>query len=417
MRAWSTRSGFSAVRKIAWLLLLLFVFAIPWEYSLDLGVPFGNIARIVGLVLLVVAVPAVLQSGRMHRPGTLQWLTLALYLWFCCSFFWTAVPDTTLMKLRGYLQEMMIVWLIWEFAESSDDLRNLMRVWLAGSWVLAILTIANYASYYSGSADQVRFAAFGQDPNDVARYLDLGFPIAALLLDGRERWPFKLLATGYLPLGFVCVLLTASRGGFLAAVVALAGCGALLLRRYPKGILVGVLAMPAVVGTIWISLPRETLERIASLTEQLRNGDLNQRVNIWSAGWQAFLEAPLRGHGAGSFVTVARLAPIDTAHNTALAILVEGGLFGLALATAIVVLSMRQILAMRGTVRIALMTLMAVWLMSGIVGTVGESRTTWILLGVIALSHRLAEEAPEELQAEFPNPLPVANLEMAGRLQ
>jgi hypothetical protein len=78
---------------------------------------------------------------------------------------------------------------------------------------------------------------------------------------------------------------------------------------------------------------------------------------------------------------------------------------------------MRQILAMRGTVRIALMTLMAVWLMSGIVGTVGESRTTWLLLGVIALSHRLAEEAPEELQAEFPNPLQVANLEMAGRLQ
>ena len=93
------------------------------------------------------------------------------------------------MKLRGYLQEMMIVWLIWEFAESSDDLRNLMRVWLAGSWVLAILTIANYASYYPGSEDQVRFAAFGQDPNDVARYLDLGFPIAALLLDGGKGGP------------------------------------------------------------------------------------------------------------------------------------------------------------------------------------------------------------------------------------
>jgi O-antigen ligase len=321
------------------------------------------------------------------------------------------------MKLRGYLQEMMIVWLVWEFAESSNDLRNLMRVWLAGTWVLAILTIANYASYYPGSEDQVRFAAFGQDPNDVARYLDLGFPIAALLLDGKERWPGKLLAAGYLPLGFACVLLTASRGGFLAATVALAGCGALLLRRYPRGILMGMLAIPAVAGAIWIALPRETLERIASLTEQLRNGDLNQRVNIWSAGWQAFLEAPLRGHGAGSFVTAARLAPIDTAHNTVLAILVEGGLIGLVLATAIVVLSVRQMLAMRGTVRIALMTLIAVWLMSGIVGTVGESRTTWLLLGMIALTHRLREERPDELEREFPNPVPVADLEMAGRLQ
>ena len=48
------------------------------------------------------------------------------------------------MKLRGYLQEMMIVWLIWEFAESPHDLRNLMRAWLAGSWVLAILTIVKF---------------------------------------------------------------------------------------------------------------------------------------------------------------------------------------------------------------------------------------------------------------------------------
>ena len=49
----------------------------------------------------------------------------------------------------------MIVWLIWEFAESPDDLRNLMRAWLAGSWVLAILTIANFASFDPGQ--RIRF--------------------------------------------------------------------------------------------------------------------------------------------------------------------------------------------------------------------------------------------------------------------
>jgi O-antigen ligase len=405
------------MRRIAWLLLLFFVFAIPWEYSLDLGARLGNIARIAGLVVLVAAVPAVLQTKRMRKPGTLQWLTLALYLWFCCSFFWTAVPDSTLIKLRGYLQEVMIVWLVWEFAESPADLRNLMRAWLAGSWVLAALTIANFVAYYPGSVDQVRFAAVGQDPNDVARYLDLGFPIAALLLDGRERWPGKLLAAGYLPLGFACVLLTASRGGFLAAIVAVLGCGALLFRRNPRGIVVGALALPAVIAAIWISLPRETLVRIASISEQLRNGDLNQRINIWSAGWRAFLKAPLCGYGAGSFVIAAGLAPIDTAHNTVLAIGVEGGLFALAFASGIVFVSMRWILALRGTLRVALMTLMAVWLMSSLVGTVGESRTTWLLLAVIALCHRLAVVRRDELERVFPDPDPVEDLEIAGQFR
>ncbi len=58
------------MRRIAWVLLLLFAFAIPWEYSLDLGEPLGNIARVVGLLLLLVAIPAVLQAGRMRTPGS-----------------------------------------------------------------------------------------------------------------------------------------------------------------------------------------------------------------------------------------------------------------------------------------------------------------------------------------------------------
>ena len=80
------------MRRIAWILLLLFAFAIPWEYSLDLGEPLGNVARIAGLLVLLAAVPAIFQAGRMRTPGAFCWITLALYLWFCCSYFWTIDP-------------------------------------------------------------------------------------------------------------------------------------------------------------------------------------------------------------------------------------------------------------------------------------------------------------------------------------
>ncbi len=66
------------MRRIAWVLLLLFAFAIPWEYSLDLGEPLGNVARIAGLLVLLAAVPAVFQAGRMRNPGAFCWLTLRL---------------------------------------------------------------------------------------------------------------------------------------------------------------------------------------------------------------------------------------------------------------------------------------------------------------------------------------------------
>jgi O-antigen ligase len=390
------------MRKAAWGLLLLFVFAIPWEYSLDLGEPLGNVARVVGLLLLLAAIPAILQAGRLRTPGPLQWLVLAFFLWFCCSYFWTIEPQVTLMKLRAYFQEMMIVWLVWEFAESPADLRSLLRAWVAGSWVLAILTLANFASPESIAAGQIRFAAYGQDPNDVARFLDFDFPLAALLFNSESRWPARLLALGYLPLGFVAVLLTASRGGFLAAIIALVGCAALLGRGHARAVLAGVLVLPAVAAALWFAIPHGTFERLATTPEQLRGGDLNQRMNIWTAAWHAFTKAPFFGTGAGSFVSAAGLAPTDTAHNTVLALLVCGGLCALFLASAIVVLAARSTLQTSGPLRLALATVLLVWIVTSMVASVEESRTTWLLFALIALAGRLAVEQPDSLAASFP---------------
>ena len=390
------------MRRHAWALLLLFAFTIPWEYSLDLGEPFGNVARIAGLLALLVAVPAVLETGRLRTPGVIQWLVLALYLWFCCSYFWTIEPLATLSRMRAFFQEMMAVWLVWEFAESPRNLRDLMRAYVAGSWVLAALTLANFVSPEAIAAGQIRFAAGGQDPNDVARFLGLGFPMAAVLFEGESSWRGRLLAAGYLPLGLVAVLLTASRGGFLAALTALAGCAILLARGHVRRVVGGAFALPAVAAAVWFAVPRGTLERLATISEQLHGGDLNQRWNIWGAGWQAFVRAPAFGSGAGSFVSAAGLASYDTAHNTALAILVDGGLVALSLALAIVVVAAWSVLQTRGALRLGLGTGLLVWGITSLVATVEQNRTTWLLLALISLAGRLAAEEPENLAACFP---------------
>jgi len=389
------------MRRIAWGLLLVFAFAIPWEYSLDLSEPLGNVARIAGVLLVLVGIPAVLQAGRLRTPGPMQWLVLAFYLWFCCSYFWTVDPDETLTRLRGFFQEMMTVWLVWEFAETPSDLQNLLRAYVAGSWVLALLTLSNFSSPEAIAAGQFRFVAEGQDPNDVARYLDLGFPLAALLLNSERRWPGRLLALGYLPLGLVAVVLTASRGGFLTAVVASAGCGLLLARNHARRVLAGALALPGFAVALWFFVPHETFERLATIPEQLQGGDLNQRMNIWTFGWQAFAQAPLFGSGAGTFVSASRIASMNTAHNTALSILVTGGLIALCLFVAIVVLAVRSILRTHGPLQLALATALGIWFITTLDATVEENRATWLLLALIALAGRLAVETPEHLAACF----------------
>jgi len=389
------------MRKIAWALLLVFAFAIPWEYSLDLGEPLGNAARIAGLLVLVAAVPALLQAGRLRAPGAAQWVVLALYLWFCLTFFWTVEPEATFSRMRGLFQEMMLVWLVWEFAESPEDLRSMMRCYVAGAWVLALLTLANLGSVEATAAEQIRFVAQGQDPNDVARYLDLGLPLAALLLQCERRWPQRLLAMSYLPVGLLAVLLTASRGGFLAGLIALAGCAWLLCRGQPRFALAAAATLPVLAATAWFSVPYATIERLATIPEQLQGGDLNQRWAIWSAGWRAFERAPVLGSGAGSFVSAAGMNPLDTAHNTELSILVGGGLIALTLAAVIVALAARSALTTRGPLRLALATVLLVLLVAAQVDTVEENRVTWLLLGIVALAGRLACEQPQRLAECF----------------
>ena len=382
------------MRRAAWALMVVFTFAVPWEYSLDFGEPIGNVARVAGVLMLLFAIPAVLQAGRVRMPGPLQWLVMALFLWWSCSAMWSIDADATLDRLRGAFQVVMPVWLLWELVEQPEDLRVLLRAYVAGAWVLAGLTLANFLSPVS--ADQTRFVAEGQDPNDVARFLDLGLPMAALLLHSERRWWARLLALGYLPLGLLSVLLTGSREGLLAGILALAGGAVLLFRRRPERLIPALFLLPFLAAVIWTMVPEATFERLATIPEQLQGGDLNQRLNIWTAGWQAFARRPLFGSGAGTFVAAAGLAPIDTAHNTLLSLVVEGGVTELILCAAIVAACAQSVRKMAGALRIGLGTALAVWCLTLLAATVEQNRTTWILLGMVACAGRLAVEAPEE---------------------
>lgn len=398
------------MRSIAWLLLLAFTFTIPWENSLNLGPPLGNAARIAGLVALAAAILAIVESRGLRRPGAVQWLALALFLWFCCTLLWTIDRPATFLAIRASFQEFMVVWLIWEFAETPADLRSLLRVFVAGSWVLALLTLANFSSPAAISAGQYRFAAYGQDPNDVARLLDLGFPLAALLANSQghpwlgRRWPERILAVGYLPLGLFAVLLTASRSGFLAAIVAFAACGVLLARGHARVVLMGAFASPAIAAGLWLAIPAKTLARLATIPQQLSGGNLNERVNIWWAGWHAFARSPILGTGAGTFVAAAGLSPIDTAHNTALSLAVSSGLIGLTIALVIFALVALAALRAQGELRIALVSVLAVWAIASLTATIEHDRTTWFLFGAIYAAARMAVEDHIELAECFPDP-------------
>jgi O-antigen ligase len=387
------------MQKLTVGLLMLFAFAVPWEYALDLGEPFGNVARVTGILLLLAVVTSVLSTGRMRTPGMVQWLVLALYLYFAWSYFWTVEAQGTIEKMRAYFQVMMIAWIVWEVARTPVHLRWMLRAMVAGCWVLAILTWVEFSS--ASAVGQIRFAAEGQDPNDVARFLDLGFAPAALLFTTERSWPARALAIGYVPAGLLAVLLTASRGGFFAALAALLGSAILLLMWRPRSAGMVFVGLTVTASALFLFVPAGSLDRLATIPQELGSGDLNDRWNIWNAGWRAFTQAPWRGYGAGTYTTAAGLAAGDTAHNTVMALLVSGGLAATGIFVAILAGVVRAIHRTRGLLRVALGTTFAVWLITSMVGSVEESRATWLLFGLMTVAGRLEAEQPDAVSEIF----------------
>jgi hypothetical protein len=229
-----------------------------------------------------VAIPAVLQAGRLRTPGPMQWLVLAFYLWFCCSYFWTIEPLATLEKLRSYFQEMMIVWLVWEFAESPRDLRSLLRAYVAGSWVLAALTSGQLGSPEAVAAGQIRFAAEGRTPTTWLAFSISAFRWPRLLFEQRAALAKPPAGAGLPAAGPGCRVahglarrVSGRRGGAV-------GCGILMARTHPKECLQESSLCRAIGAALWFTVPHETFERLATIPAQLQGGDLNQRLNIWT---------------------------------------------------------------------------------------------------------------------------------------
>lgn len=378
------------MRRLAWALLLLLVFSIPWEYSLDFGEPWGNVSRVLGLTALLALIPALCQAGRLRRPGAAQVLALAYLLWCSASVFWSADVPESLTALRGLPQQMMVFALIWELAETRDDLSALMQAYVAGTWVLVVLTLSTFL--WGETADLGRYVPAGQDPNDVARYMIIGIPFAALAAMTSEKRITRWMRIGYVVAGGFAVVLTASRSGFLALGLTLGSCAILLMRKQRRMSIFILVSALLLVVCFWMAAPVETLDRLATIPQQLGGGDLNQRWNIWAAGWQAFVRAPVAGQGAGSFVAVTGLSPIDTAHNSALSIAVETGLVGLLCMAAIVGLAFRETWSSTLPIRGALMTALAAWVLQAAVTNVQNSRSSWMLLALALKAGELGRE-------------------------
>ena len=369
--------------KAAYFFLWALVFSIPLENMVVLQ-GFGTISRVIGVFAVLFGGMALLMEGRGRSLSTLHLLIFGFFLWSVATFFWTIDHDSSLTTIITISQIFIFILIVWEFAKTEKALYGLFQAYLLGASIAIFNIILAY--FRNDQVTYFRYSASGFDPNDISLTVALGVPIAWFLsLNSKNAvltWVYRL----YLPATFFAVVLTASRGSFLALGFSLCMLVFTLghLRRYEKIIL--ILLAGFSIGLMVEFIPSYSWERLSTIYGETTSGTLNARSTIWLGGLQAYTENPLFGAGVGAFSTAieGKLGAPIAPHNVFLSILVGQGLFGFLLFLSIffkVYIDLPRLASLEKTLWIMLFM---TWAIGGMTLGWEYRKPTWFLLGLFA---------------------------------
>ena len=259
-----------------------------------------------------------------------------------------------LVRLLALACVFLIAWVI---GADDDRARWFLRLFLAATGLFAVwaflsqlvdpgVLFGSIALPYGGS----RLSAAFLSANTAGAYFGVCVLVSTCALTDRLRdrvtgaalisgRTLQRAAPSLVVLGFstACLLLTASRGGFIGTGIALTFflMWEATARRWKLFGLpgLGVVALFAVLLALAAIGGGPMLERLLSV-----NGDVAGRREIGDAHWHAFLAAPWMGYGLGSFDAINRMVTtsqnypelwnIHAAHNVYLQWLEEAGALG-----------------------------------------------------------------------------------------
>ncbi|MGW4946996.1 O-antigen ligase family protein [Actinoplanes sp. NPDC004185] len=371
--------------------LVMILVAIGGRFTLDRA-GFLDLAwvdlRVIGLgiALVVLAVdvarrPRVL--GGQRREG---WLvtTVLFFLFQIASGLWAPQasrvgPQTLDLILLGVLT---VAFYVYTIGDPAVVIRTTFLLFFVAAVIFALAAL-----FINGPGDQGRYSAFGGGPNVFVRIEILGVISAvALFLITRRILPLLVI-----PLFLLAAVLSGSRAGLLAGV-AVGGVALFKIRgRLRAGAVVaaGVVLVLAT-ATVWAFAPPAFTnlfqERFVEQTVQQHY--LSDRTDIWAAAWRLAVEHPVAGAGLDGFYGLIGVNQgVEYPHNYVLGVAAEGGLIGIGLLTAAIVLWTRTVRG--GGVRpqltgLAVAAAVFVGLSSLFSGDYYDARLAWLFAAMAA---------------------------------
>lgn len=371
--------------RLTFWLLAGFVFTVPWDVVQFSG---GSaLSRLVGLATMGAAALTVVARGRFRKINLIVALAAAFTGWAALSLVWTISYPDTLQRVITYVQLLGSVWVVNEIAKNHEDQQWLLVAFILGEFVPLFLLLKNFNSGVQTYALRDRYTATGFNADDIGLTLVIGIPIAWHLIQS-FRGPVRVVAATFFALAPLAILLTGTRGAFLAGVIAISIVPLTLPRQSPRALLLIGVLLAVIAGATSVLVPPRTWGRILSIkSEVLGGGSMTGRADIWKAGITVFPEYAVLGAGAGAYGPA--VGPVNgnfrtAPHNMPLGVLVEQGVIGFVLFAALLTACAVVIVRMPSADRKLWAVLMLCW-MVGVMSLNWEYRkVTWLLFGLMA---------------------------------
>jgi O-antigen ligase len=340
--------------------LLVLAFLVYTRFS-DVVIEFHGFPSVAKffMVLLVVAIIA---RWAIFRDSPQGWLVPAILLGAyglagLGSILYSPVPDRAWMRLTDYIKDGTIAIIVVILLQKGRTLRWVLWALLISGIFLGTLSVYQYATdsfdsnfggfavsgYHQIIGDQDEYRVGGPigDPNFFAQIMVVLVPISLERFLHEKKTSLKLLASLALVLSVSCVILSYSRGGFLAMAVVLM---AFFFMYPPRSYYIPFIIITVLVMTLF--LPPSYLDRILTLGDLLQANN-SLRVNELSfrgrlsenlAAWEMIRTHPIFGVGLNSYGYlfgqyaqihgIALVAAEREPHNLYLEVLAETGIVG-----------------------------------------------------------------------------------------
>lgn len=266
--------------------------------------PLISLTRFVALPMVFLWFVEKIKIKRLRAPNPVLAIAFVFFGWTMLSLLWAPDVGLGLAYAKAPLSALFVGWVMWDLAVDAKTRRQICQAVVCAGWLIFAQLADN--ALKGNDVYTNRAGTATMDPNGAAFYLALILPIAFYIGILDEPYNKFIRFTNLIFPGacFVAIVITASRGGLVALMVAAAGTAFLIpyafrmpnLRR-PLTAAFSLAGVLTLIMMLKIDIKAQ-VARLLSIATSAKTDQLTGRIPVWKATLHILQHSPIFGVGA-----------------------------------------------------------------------------------------------------------------------